>query len=182
MTFFARCRIQDVVEESLKSPLAVAMYDGDNLKEGLKSFVEVSLRPYACASSLTLDTCENRNVSRDGPTLPPSRESSPSFERTFVFVVCFVECISAPLRPIEACLSWRKPSHDCRQLQQACNTVSLAQSSLCVRKTSSLFLVSGCCSDWLCAARDSQLRRFGGGGRGVGCRVSLLEQSSTVLL
>lgn len=34
--------IQEIVKASMESEQAIAMYSGDNLKEGLKAFVEVS--------------------------------------------------------------------------------------------------------------------------------------------
>lgn len=36
--------IQQIVQESARTEQALALYDGENLKEGLKAFVEVGLR------------------------------------------------------------------------------------------------------------------------------------------
>lgn len=64
--------IQEIVKASMESEQAEAMYGGENLKEGLKAFVEVLL--FLVLTRLSSHSCY-RNEDPGGPTLLRSSRS-----------------------------------------------------------------------------------------------------------
>lgn len=101
--------INDVVVESFESPLSKALYRGDNIKEGLRSFTEVRFLSLLLTfpAPLELMTLSCRNASRYGGTHRGSRASRSCRRRGvspecglvfFAIPLCFLGCERARCR------------------------------------------------------------------------------------